>query len=609
MTVSEFELTCGREKRGFWIGRFDGVQTDMARLLAVIGLLVFGQTVLFSQAATWNENRILVQPRIGLPASEFASTLSRFGGRSAEVLPQLNLHVVQLPSGADEVAVAAALSRNPNVQFAELDMLVAPDDTGANDPYFEDAWHLSKIGAPSAWDDSLGEGVTVAILDTGVDSAHPDLAGQLVGGWNMYDNNPDTSDVYGHGTKVAGVVAAASNNGLGVTSIAWKSVLMPVRISRPDGWAYYSTIAQGLTWAADNGARVANISYAVSGSYSVKSAADYMKSLGGLVAVAAGNSGQNESYAPSSALVSVAATTSSDNRASWSSYGDFVDLSAPGVGIWTTSRGGGFSPPSGTSFSSPVTAAVIALMMAANPSLSPSELETILWNTALDLGSSGYDIYYGNGRVDAAMAVEVALGQQPGDTQPPSVSIVAPTGGTVSGVVGVDVSASDGVGVSYVDLFVDGFFIGSDNSAPYQFSWDSRQQGDGPATLQAFAYDEANNEGRSDPVDVVVDNTPDEPDLTPPTVVILQPPDGATVKKTVVIIVDAQDDRSLAEVKLLIDGVQKYGAESGFSYSWNTHKEDPGYHILEATAEDAAGNFSSTIHQVLVEGRKKKGRP
>jgi len=128
------------------------------------------------------------------------------------------------------------------------------------------------------------------------------------------------------------VVAAASNNSSGVTSLAWDAKIMPVRISDPAGWAYISTIANGLTWAADHGAKVANISFAVSGSYTVQNAAQYMQSKGGSVVVAAGNSGALENVAANSSIITVSATNSSDARTSWSSYGDYVDVSAPGEG-------------------------------------------------------------------------------------------------------------------------------------------------------------------------------------------------------------------------------------------------------------------------------------
>jgi subtilisin family serine protease len=223
-------------------------------------------------------------PRAGLPAHEFAKALGEHGGKARKI-GQSHLYIVDLPGNASEKAVAARLARHPHFKFAEIDRMVPPDFI-PNDPYYGSAWHLPKIGASTAWDSSQGSGVTVAILDTGVDSTHPDLAARMVPGWNFYDNNSNTSDVYGHGTKVAGTAAAASNNNAGVASVAGQSMIMPVRVSDATGYAYFSTIANGLTYAADNGARVANISFSgVSGSPSIQNAAQYMKNKGGLVVV------------------------------------------------------------------------------------------------------------------------------------------------------------------------------------------------------------------------------------------------------------------------------------------------------------------------------------
>ncbi|HSR51783.1 MAG TPA: S8 family serine peptidase [Acidobacteriota bacterium] len=578
----------------------------MATVFLFLGL------TLQAQQEDFRRGRVLVQPRAGLSSAQLSSILGAQGGRSTQVLSSINLHVVELPATANEEAVARALSRNPQIQFAELDWLIEPEVTTANDPMFDNAWHLSRIRAPEAWDLSVGQGITVAVLDTGVDPDHPDLSPQLVPGWNLYDNNADTSDVYGHGTKVAGVVAALSNNGLGVTSIAWSARVMPVRISRPDGAAYVSTIAQGLTWAADHGADVANISYRVSHYSSVRSAAEYLRSLGGITVVSAGNSHGYEAFAPNPSVLAISATTSSDALASFSSYGEYVDLSAPGSGIWTTTNGGGYGAPSGTSFSSPVTAAVVALMMAVNPSLTPPQLEDLLFSTALDLGASGYDIYFGHGRVDAAAAVAAAAGLSDQDSTPPSVSIVSPAGGTVSGVVAVDVSASDNVQVSSVELFAQGSWVGTDPTAPYQFSWDSSEYPDGPASLQAFAYDPSGNQGSSPPVELEVDNVPDAPDTVPPVVAIASPSDGQVVTKNVHITVEASDDRGLSQVQLSIDGNVVLSGTSGLSYSWNTRREASGAHLIEARAWDEAGNFASHSVEVQIsdggKGSKGKGK-
>jgi thermitase len=148
-------------------------------------------------------------------------------GQSVKHLKQIKTHVIKVPPQALE-AVMRALSNNPNIDYPEKDMLVAPDAITPDDPSYSSQWHLPKIQAPDAWESSTGSGITVAILDTGVESSHPDLVNNLVPGWNVVSNNSDTSPVMSHGTRVAGVVAASSNNSTGVASIAWNAKIMPI---------------------------------------------------------------------------------------------------------------------------------------------------------------------------------------------------------------------------------------------------------------------------------------------------------------------------------------------------------------------------------------------
>src|SRR5215813_9168202 len=221
---------------------------------------------------------------------------------------------------------------------------------------------------------TLGLPGVIAILDSGIDPTHPDLAAKLLPGFNLLSNNTSTGDWSGHGTLVAGAAAAISDNGVGVAGVAGQNNILPVVIADSTGYALFSTIASGITWAADHGAKVANLSYAAAGSSTVVSAAQYAMSKGMIVILAAGNCGCFDSTAASPYIVSVSATDSSDNLASWSSQGNFVDISAPGVSSYTTSNGGGYSAPSGTSLASPIVAGVAGLMMSANPSLSPSNV-------------------------------------------------------------------------------------------------------------------------------------------------------------------------------------------------------------------------------------------
>lgn len=481
--------------------------TQQAGLVAA---LFFASAVPASAAPPANAGvmaptRVLIQTRAGLGDAEVEKAIKGHGGRRVSRLSKIGVEVVELPPAANAEAVARALAKNPHFKFAEPDYWVAPDFT-PNDPYYSSSWHLPKIGAPAAWDRSRGQNVTIAVLDTGVDSSHPDLKGQLVPGWNFYDNNADTSDVHGHGTGVAGAAAASGNNSLGVASVAFNARIMPVRISRPDGYASFSTIANGLMWAADHGARVANISYAVSDSSTIKSAAQYMRNKGGLTVVAAGNDGTGLGIAPTDTMITVSATSSNDALASWSNYGDVVDISAPGVNIYATSRGGGYAKKSGTSFASPVTAGVVALLKSARPELPPSEIEKLLFASATDLGAKGKDQKYGWGRVDAGAALQAALGQEEPPAAPPTVAITAPTGGTVKGLVPVNINAASSVGIAKVDLLVNGVEIASDKTSPYGFSWDSAKTPDGTAKLVAYAYDTAGNYTASSAVTVTVAN-------------------------------------------------------------------------------------------------------
>lgn len=552
--------------------------------------------------------RLLVEPRAGLSRHDLDLLLATHGGK-ARKLGQSNLHIVDLQINGSEKSVLEKLSHDPRIKFAELDRRVKSTYV-PNDPYFGSQYHLAKTGTTTAWDTTQGAGITIAILDSGIDSTHPDLTANLVPGYNFYDNSTNTSDVCGHGTAVAGTAAASTNNGSGVAGVAGQSKIMPVRIAYFDTasnscYAYYSTISSGLTYAADHGARIANISYGgVAGSTSVQSAAQYMKNKGGLVFVSAGNNGINENIAPTMTMIPVSATDGNDALTSWSSYGSFVALSAPGAGIWTTSKGGIYQSWNGTSFSSPLAAGIGALMMAANPALDGSSIESLMYSTAVDLGGAGRDVYFGYGRVNAAAGVQAALAARPvADTQAPTASIAAPVANSsVSGLVPVNVAAADNVSVTRVELHVNGATVAIDNAAPFSFSWDSKSVQNGLASLTAVAFDAAGNTGTSATTVVNVANATAlvGSDMTPPVVTILNPVAGR-VSGNVSVSVSATDNAGLAGITqlLYIDGVQVAKTTGGsLAYSWNTRKAVAGTHTIQAVASDGAGNKSSTSVQV-----------
>lgn len=550
----------------------------------------FNETPSEANAATsrrWAKGRLLLIPRAGLSEREFDKTIRPHGIRSKRRLRGLNAHVYELPEGVDEVRVMNQLRKGRRFKAVELDRLLEPAQT-ISDPAYNNSWALPKIQAPGAWDITAGEGITIAILDTGVDSTHPDLAANMLPGWNMYDNNSDTRDVYGHGTKVAGAAAAVANNGAGSAGVAWNAQVMPIRISRPDGRAYTSTMAQGIRWAADNGARVANISYGGAESLTVQAAANYMRSKGGIVVMSAGNTGGLNNFPPSDAIIVASATDKNDNRPSWSSYGPYVDVAAPGSGIYTTLNGGGYGSVSGTSFSSPVVAATTALMLSANPELTPEDVDLILTGTALDIGIPGRDDHFGHGRINAAEATAVAYARISGDNTPPQISITSPTGGIISDSVPIDVSYSDNKSVVRVELYANGNKVIEDNEPPFAFAWDTTTVPDGDYTLVTKAYDAAGNEGTSSPVMVTVENT--VVDTTPPTIRITSPTSGI-VAGSVPVHIEFDDDTGVVLTELYVNGQKIIEDDAGTTqFIWNTETVADGTHTLTAYAFDAAGN-------------------
>lgn len=204
-------------------------------------------------------------------------------------------------------------------------------------------------------------------------------------------------------------------------------------------------------------------------------------------------------------MLTVSATEQNDSLASWSNTGNNIDLAAPGVYILTSVMGGSYGNWSGTSFSAPIVAGAAALVLSANPNLTPTQVTSVLRSSADDVGPVGFDTSYGYGRLNANRAVTLALGTSApvADTTAPSIKITSPLAGTyVSQNVSVTVSTSDNVGVTSVQLFVDGAFYGSSSTAPFTIKWNTRKVARGSHVLTTKAFDAAGNVGLSSPVTV-----------------------------------------------------------------------------------------------------------
>ena len=542
-------------------------------------------------------HRVLVRFRQNVSEARISRLVSAAGALQSSEISTTGIRVVELPVGADEELYMQAFRAQPDVQFAELDTILAPAEMVPDDPSYPSQWHLPNISTGSAWATTRGaSSIVIAILDTGVDATHPDLASKITPGFNTYDRDTDTTDVTGHGTSVAGTAAAAGNNSLGVASVAWGCEIMPVRVSDPSGYAYVSTIAAGIIWAADHNARVANVSYACSDFDSIASAAQYFQGKGGVVTVAAGNDGVTDTTADNPYVLTASASTSADSVATWSNTGSNIDVAAPGLNIFTTLRGGGYGSVSGTSYSAPITAGVVALVMSANPTLNPEQVQTIVKHSADDLGTAGWDAGFGWGRLNAARAVATASNTTgSADVTPPTIGMLSPgSGTTLSEYAIVEASANDNIGVAFVTLSLDGTVGTTNTEAPYNWVWDTTTASYGVHTLSATAVDFHGNSSTVS-ISIIVDNRPGS---APPQISITSPRQSARISSVVSVMVNATDDVAVTRVELYSDGVLQASTQvAPFTIKWDTKKVTAGSHMISCKAYDGMGH--STMSAAL----------
>lgn len=372
--------------------------------------------------------QILVKTRAGATETQLQSSLRRHAGVQQRVLMRQAIRVIKLAE-ADAEALLETLRRDPTIEFAERDYL-AEAALLPNDPSAQNGsqWHLAKIQSPAAWNSTTGSNIIVAVLDSGVNFQHPDLAANLLPGYDFVWDDTDPTDDFGHGTAVAGAAAAIGNNGIGGAGVAYGAKILPVKVMDAMGYAAYSAIADGIRYAVDHGARIINLSIAGSAASStLQSAVDYAWSNNVVVVAAAGNNANTTPQYPAACahVLAVSATTAGDTRAAFSSYGSHLALAAPGENILTTSRSlaNPYTTSSGTSLASPIVAASAALVASANRGLAADQIAALLEQTADDLGPTGFDTSFGYGRLNAARAVAAALSF----TSPPPAIIAQPT--------------------------------------------------------------------------------------------------------------------------------------------------------------------------------------
>ena len=283
-----------------------------------------------------------------------------------------------------------------------------------NDLYYSKQNYLKRINIENAWEEvnSTPE-LTIAIIDTGIDFQHPDLKENIVAGINLIDKQGTSQDDNGHGTNVAGIVAATGNNNLGVTGITWKAKLMPIKVLDEKGEGDSFLVGQGIRYAVDHGAKILLLSLGepVFTPF-MKEAVDYAESKNVLIVAASGNEGKDMNY-PSAFpnVLSVGAINHEDLYANYSNYGQQLDVVAPGDGIYTTGLKGIYTENSGTSMAAPQVAGLAALLMQKYPDLTPSQIRDLIKLSADDVDQKGWDARTGYGKINVAKALQFPIDQ------------------------------------------------------------------------------------------------------------------------------------------------------------------------------------------------------
>jgi subtilisin family serine protease len=352
------------------------------------------------------------------PAADPAvvALVSRAGGRVGARVEPLGVRHVQFPSAAVRDAQLPVLRLVTGVNWAEPDVVVSAH-RAVRDPLARHQWAIGKIGLKKAWDVEIGDpSVTVAVLDTGVAAAHPDLQGRILPGVDVYNDDEDATDDHGHGTHVAGTVVASANNGLGVAGVAYGSKVLPVKVLSARGSGGSCDIMFGIVEAVDRGAAILNLSLGMAAPcpLAFRAAVEYATYKKALIVASSGNDalqgGPSAAPANCPGVLGVGASDPTDKPATFSTFGPQVDVAAPGVAILSTTinpktKKFGYEAWQGTSMAAPHVAGLAALIRSKHPDWTPQQIADAITQTADDRGPKGRDDFFGYGRINAAKAL------------------------------------------------------------------------------------------------------------------------------------------------------------------------------------------------------------
>ena len=350
---------------------------------------------------------LLVRFKAGVSYARGSKLLLGLGATTQVRIPQLRTRVVSVDP-SQRKRVLARLRASQLVADAQLDEVLHTSGTTLNDTFFSRQWGLKLSGFTTAWQKTHGtRPIVVAVLDTGVNASSPDLAGVVRPGVDLVNGDASAADDNGHGTAVAGVIAARGGNGIGGAGVCWKCSILPIKVMGADGNGDLATVAAGIVRATDMGAKVVDLSLGgPAGEPTLQQAVSYAASKGVLVAAAAGNSGLAVPFYPANypGVISVGGTDMRDTLYGWSEHGLWVRVSAPGCNVAPLLHGG-YGEFCGTSSATPVVAGLAGYLLSVRPNATAAQLVTLIEKTARRI-HTGVQF----GRINAAAAL-AALGR------------------------------------------------------------------------------------------------------------------------------------------------------------------------------------------------------